>query len=491
MKLSTKLAAFAVSLLFASSVLADKPNVLFVMSDDLNTALSGYGHPECQTPNLDEFAKSAVSFSRAYCQFPLCGPSRASIMTGQYPDINGVTGNGGTVDPKRITLPKHFRNHGYWTGRVSKIYHMRIPGDLIEGTAGKDHQPSWMMTRNVTAMETMTPGKIVDYTNSEAPKVFPRERKLWREAHDNDNPYKMKLQARGQFAVVEVADKDAGLMADTMAADEAIELLRQRGESGQPFFLAVGFVRPHFPFVATDSSIARYDANQLKYPAFPANDFDDMPPQAIGVRMKFPEEDIKELRRGYFGAVSFMDQQFGRLIAELDRLKMRDDTIVIFVSDHGYLIGEHQMHKKSKLWEEAIHVPLMISAPGLKGGTRCKQLVELIDLYPTLTELAGLPAEPGAQGLSLVTLLKDPSSERPEKTDALIQVNNGFGLRSGKWAYMWYPAKKKDPEAAMLYDMERDPRQFANLVKDPKYAGRVEELHRRLKARIAIANSRD
>ena len=466
---------------------ATRPNVLFIMSDDLNTALSGYGHPECQTPNLDEFAKSAVSFARAYTQFPLCGPSRASIMSGQYPNANGVTGNGGTVDLSRVTLPKHFQNHGYWTGRVSKIYHMGIPGDIIEGKAGRDHAPSWKVTHNIMAMETMTPGKIVDYTNPDAPKVFPKERKIWQKAHDSDKPYKMKGQARGQFSVVEVADKDVGLMADTMAANKAIELLRQRGKSEQPFFLAVGFVRPHFPFVATDSSIAPYDADRLKYPAFPADDFEDMPPQAIGARMKFPEQDIKELRRGYFGAVSFMDQQFGRLMAELDRLKMRDDTIVIFVSDHGYLIGEHEMHKKSKLWEEAIHVPLMISAPGLKGGTRCDQFVELVDLYPTITELAGLPSEPGAQGLSLVTLLKDPFSGRPEKTSALIQVNNGFGLRSGKWAYMWYPAKKKDPEAAMLYDMEKDPKQFTNLVKDPKYADRVEKLHRLLMSRIARA----
>jgi len=491
MKRSTKLAALAAPFLFAGSAFADKPNVLFIISDDLSTALSGYGHPECQTPNLDEFAKSAVSFSRAYCQFPLCGPSRASIMTGQYPNCNGVTGNGGTVDPNRITLPKHFQNHGYWTGRVSKIYHMRVPGDLIEGTAGKDHQSSWKVTHNITAMETMTPGKIVDYSSPNAPKVFPRERKLWQQAHASKMPYKLKGQARGQFAVVEVADKDAGLMADTMAANEAIKMMRQLGESEQPFFLAVGFVRPHFPFVATDSSIAPYDAGQLKYPAFPADDFDDMPAQAIGARMKFPEQDIKKLRRGYFGAVSFMDQQFGRLMAELDQLKLRGDTIVVFVSDHGYLIGEHEMHKKSKLWEEAIHVPLMISAPGLQGGIRCRQFVELIDLYPTLTELAGLPAEPGTQGLSLVSLLKSPSSGRPKKTDALIQVNNGFGLRSGKWAYMWYPAKKKYPEAAMLYDMEKDPKQFANLVKDPKYADRVEKLHRRLKARIAHANIRD
>jgi len=484
---TTRMSA-ALSLLFLTSVaLAEKPNVLFIMSDDLNVALSGMGHPECKTPNLDEFAKSAVSFSRAYTQFPLCGPSRASIMSGQYPSMNGVKGNGGILDPERVTLPKHFQDHGYWTGRVSKIYHMGIPADIIQGTPGTDHAASWEVTHDIMALETMTPGKIVDYYSPEAPDVFAGERKRWQKAHDEGTPYTMPVEARGQFAVIEVADEDTGLMADAMATDEAIALLRERGESDDPFFLAVGFVRPHFPFVATDSSIAPYDADELEYPAFPSDDYDDIPPQAINAQMTFPEQEIKELRRGYFGAVSFMDQQFGRLMSELDGLGLRDETIVVFVSDHGYLIGEHEMHKKSKLWEEAIHVPLMISVPGEEGGTTCDQFVELIDLYPTLTELAGLPAEPGAQGESLTGLIKDPHSASRSKSDAFIQVGNGFGLRSEKWAYMWYPAKKKDPQAAMLYDMEEDPKQFTNLVSDPAHADRVELLHDRLMERIAMA----
>lgn len=467
-----------------------KPNVLFVISDDLNYTLSGLGHPECKTPHLDDFARNAVSFTRAYCQFPLCGPSRASIMSGRYPDANGVRSNGGTVDEARVTLPRHFQDHGYWSARVSKIYHMGIPIDIIQGTSGRDHPSSWNQTYDIMALESMTPGKIVDYLHPEAPEVFPEERRKWQRAEDRGAPYKMVDQARSQFAVIEVADENAGLMADTMAADRAIELLHERADDQRPFFLAVGFVRPHFPFVATDSSIAPYHADELEFPAFPENDFDDIPPQAINARQTFPEKAVTGMRRGYYGAVTFMDQQFGRLVEALDRLELRDNTIVVFLSDHGYLIGEHEMYKKSKLWEEAIHVPLMISVPGMKGGTRCDEFVELIDLYPTLTEFAGLPAEPGAQGLSLAGLMKDPASKRPEKADALIQVGNGFGLRSGKWAYMWYPAKKKDPEAAMLYDMEKDPKQFINLVDDATCRGTVSRLHERLMARIALAGDR-
>ena len=466
---------------------AESPNVLFVMSDDFSYALSGAGHPECQTPHLDEFAKSAVSFSRAYTQFPLCAPSRASLMSGQYPNVNGVSGNGGKLDPERVTMPKHFQNHGYWSARVSKIYHMGIPRDILEGTNGSDHEASWNERYNTPAMESMTPGKIVDYLNPDDPKVFPEERKRWKEAYAKGEPYKMVSQARSQYAVTEVADKDTALMADTMAANKAIELLEQRAEDKKPFFLAVGFVRPHFPFVSTDDTIAPYDANDLEYPAFPADDFDDIPPQAIDSRQAFPEQAVREMRRGYYGSITFMDEQFGRLMKELDRLELRENTIVVFVSDHGYMIGEHEMYKKAKLWEEAIHVPLMISVPGQEGGKTCDQFVELVDLYPTLAELAGLPPESGCQGLSLTSLLEDPASERIEKPDALIHVSKGYGLRTGKWAFMHYPPKKQDPEAFMLYNMEKDPKQFTNLARHPEYAGKVKELRARLRERLEAA----
>lgn len=483
------------SILFLLAVLAtagpllatDKPNVLFVMSDDLNFALSGHGHPECKTPHLDEFAKNAVSFTRAYCQFPLCGPSRASIMSGQYPSKNGVAGNGGTLDENRVTMPLHFQDHGYWSGRVSKIYHMGIPQDIIEGTNGGDHEASWTERHNTPALESMTPGKIVDYLNPDDPKVFAEERKRWKEAQAKGELYEMVPEARSQFAVIEIPDEDTGLMADTMAANKAIELLEARSTSDSPFFLAVGFVRPHFPFVSTESTIAGYEADDLRFPAFPDDDYDDIPPQAINAQMEFPDQSILELRRGYYGSVTFMDQQFGRLMEELDRLELRENTIIVFVSDHGYLIGEHEMHKKSKLWEEAIHVPLMISGPGISGGTTCDEFVELIDLYPTLSELAGLPIEPNCQGLSLTGLIDNPNSTRPEKTDALIQVSKGYGLRSGKWAFMHYPAKKKDPEAFMLFDMEKDPEQFTNLADDPVHAETMDRLKTRLDRRVAMA----
>ena len=281
-----------------AAVAAGQPNVLFIMSDDLNTALSGMGHPECKTPNLDEFAKSGVTFTRAFRQFPLCGPSRAAIMTGQYPLVNGVTGNGGQVDPQRVTLPRHFANYGYWTARVSKIYHMGIPGDIIEGKPGRDHAASWGETHNIAALETLTPGKVENVTEPDSPALYPAERAKWKNAQARGKPYKMPKPVRGDYAVVEVEDQNAHLLADTMAADRAIELLRQRADKPEPFFLAVGFVRPHFPFVSTHRTISLYRADQLAVPGSPEDDHTDMPAQSIGTVKEFDNEPIQRLRRG-------------------------------------------------------------------------------------------------------------------------------------------------------------------------------------------------
>ncbi len=467
---------------------ASKPNVLFVISDDLNYALGGLGHPESQTPNLDEFAKTGVSFTRAYCQFPFCGPSRASIMTGQYPLVNGVMRNGGKVDPDRVTLPWHFANHGYWSARVSKIYHMGIPVDVVQGTSGADHAASWQEAHNVRALETMTPGKLADYTHPDAADHYPAERAKWKTAAREGKPYRMHPSVRGDYAVLEVPDKDTHLLADAMAVDKALSLLKDRQGKAKPFFLAVGLVRPHFPFVSTVSSLKPYEARRMAYPEFPEDDHADMPAAAKGRMMDLKKDAVREVRRGYYGAVTYMDEQFGRLLAGLEELKLRENTIVVFVSDHGYLLGEHQMWKKGVLWNEATHVPLIISAPGKKQGARAHHIVELVDLYPTLAELAGLPPEPGAQGQSLVPLLEDPAAKLARR-DAWTTVAKGHGLRSGKWAFMWYPAGKRSKgEGFMLYDMEKDPRQFTNLAEKPGYAAIKAKLFKRLQNRVENKN---
>lgn len=481
--------AFFLHSLLAASCVAEsrKPNVLFIISDDLNVALSGMGHPECKTPHLDKFAESGVTFSRAYCQFPLCSPSRASIMSGQYPLVNGVKGNGGSVDPDRVTLPRHFANHGYWTARVSKIYHMGIPSAIVEGTPGKDHEASWAYTYNVKALEALTPGKAVDFLKPENTLKYPEERKKWFTANSTGSTYKFSSVARAQYASIEVADKNNHLLADTIATNKAIELLRSRKGQEQPFFLAVGLVRPHFPFIATEKAMGQYHASSLTIPEVPENDLTDVPTQASNSVLHFDESPLQQMRRAYYGAISYMDEQVGRLLAELDNLELRNDTIVVFVSDHGYLLGEHFMWKKAKLWEEAIHVPLIISVPKGGRGSSCEGFVELVDLYPTLADLAGLPADPGAQGHSLVKLLQNPE-QKLDRNDAFIQVANGYCLRTDRWAYMWYPkSSAKKEEGFMLYDMDRDPEQYKNLAGKEEFSAIQLQLHERLVLRIAAS----
>ena len=365
---------------------------------------------------------------------------------------------------------------------------MGIPGDIVEGNSGGDHAPSWSEFHNISALETLTPGKVENFTEPDAPAVYPAERAKWLAAQSAGTRYKMPGPVRGDYAVVEVEDQNVHLLPDTMTADKAIELLRKRVDQPEPFFLAVGFVRPHFPFVSPQSTVGRYTAGELAVPPLPKDDHADMPPQSYGKLMDFDDDATRKLRRGYYGAIGFMDRQVGGLLGELERLKLRDNTIVVFVSDHGYLLGEHRLWKKSRLWEEAIRVPLIISAPGKERGVKCDHIVELIDLYPTLSELAGLPAEPGTKGQSLARLLADPRAAL-KRDDAYIFTGGGHGLRSSKWAYMWYPAGKKDREGFMLYDMEKDPNQFTNLADLPEHAATRRTLHQRLLERIEHAKN--
>ncbi|VGO13428.1 Arylsulfatase [Pontiella desulfatans] len=488
--LGTVLSAMMLATLAIETIaVAAKPNVLFIMADDLNTALSGYGHPQCKTPNLDKLAKTGVSFTRAYCQYPICGPSRASIMTGQYPDKNGVLDNGGKVKKDRITLPRLFRDNGYWVGRAGKIYHLGVPGEVMGGLSASDHAPSWDYVYNLHAMESLTPGKAEDLTGEDSTSKYPELREEWKRR----KPGIKKLMIPGNHqgsdqVVVETAD-DNRLLADGMSADRAIELLRARAVDKKPFFLGVGFLRPHAPYVAPEKDFAQYDYREMKAPSVAEYAKADIPAQANGNDMQPDRTKRRKIRRGYYGSVSYMDRMVGRVLDELDRLGLRENTIIVFVSDHGYLLGEHNAWAKSKLWEESTRVPLIISAPGQSASAvECDHFVELVDLYPTVVELAGLPADTGTQGLSLAELLNTPQAVFGRQ-DAFIQVEGGYGLRSGKWAYMWYSATKKYEEGFMLFDMDKDPKQIRNLAANPEYAETRERLHQRLVERKESAKN--
>ena len=436
-----------------------KPNILLLMSDDLNSALSGFGHPQCKTPRLDALAKRGVRFENMHCQYPVCGSSRASLMTGLYPYTNGMLGNGGNLRknlPNVVTLSQLFRNNGYHAGRVSKIYHMGIPFEIIAGTADHDDAPSWDETVNIKAPEQNAPG----------------ERTEW-------SP---KDKSSQTFTGVEASTGDLE-HADGMAADAAIEFLKQNKD--KPFFLGCGFVRPHVPLVAPSKYFDRYDRDTMVAPEVPKGDLEDVPKiirnyKSID-RYGVTPELHKGLLEAYYASISYMDEQVGRVLKALDELGLRENTIVIFSSDHGYLLGHHHKFQKQHLFEESTRVPFILSVPWMtkSHGHASNKITELVDLYPTLAELAGLTPPANLQGQSLLPLLKNPTTKEWSKDLAFsISRSGGESIRTSKWRFTHWGFGAKGEE---LYDLKNDPNEFTNLARDPNYSGRLNQLKARLK----------
>ena len=438
-------------------VRADGPlqvrNVLFIMSDDLKASVLGcYGDKLCQTPNLDRLAERGVVFGRAYCQGLVCAPSRQSLMFSQYVGVRS----------KGPSMAEHFKVNGWYTARVGKIYHMRVPGDIIAGTNGKDHEPSWTERFNVPGREAHTPGRYALLNHN----VFTSKEE---DRQSTGDPHRM-------FVTVE-SDGDGTDQPDHKAATNAIELLR--AHRNEQFFLAVGFVRPHYPMVAPLDYFAPYSIDKITMPRTIPGDHDDIPKAGIAKTTsekcgisQYPDNQ-KRMWAGYYATVTFMDQQVGRLLDELDRLGLRDSTAVVFTSDHGYHLGEHEFWQKANLHEEVTRVPLIVSAPGRKTG-RAETLAELVDIYPTMCQLAGLPIPEGLAGRSLVPALDDPNAVVRE-----IAYSGGGGqraLRTDRWAYMSY-GKEGGEE---LYDMRKDPGQFNNLAGEAEHTSVLHSFRERL-----------
>lgn len=428
-------------------------NVLFIVSDDLKAGVLGcYGDKLCQTPNIDRLASRGVVFERTYCQGLVCGPSRQSFIFSRYVGTPG----------KGPSMAEHFKNHDWYTARVGKIYHMRVPGDIIAGTNGADHAASWTERFNCAGREAHTKGLYALLNKN----IVTKDEENRQSTGDPHRPY-----------VTVRTDTDGTDQPDHKAATKAIELLQAHKK--KPFFLAVGFVRPHYPMVAPPKYFDHYPISKIKLPKKVANDHDDIPAagmaratsQKIGID-KYPDN-IKRMWAGYYAAVTFMDEQVGRILDELDRLGLRDNTVVVFTSDHGYHLGEHDFWLKANVHEEVTHVPLIISAPGRKPG-RAATFAELVDIYPTVTQLAGLPIPENIVGRSLVPALEDPKAVIREF--AYSGGGQQRSLRSNRWAYMSY-GKKGGEE---LYEMQSDPGQFVNLAKDPRHTDVVKKFRERL-----------
>ncbi|MBX7207673.1 MAG: sulfatase-like hydrolase/transferase [Verrucomicrobiaceae bacterium] len=424
-------------------------NVLYIVSDDLNVSLGCYGNPVVKSPNIDKLAARGVRFDRAYCQFPLCNPSRSSFLTGRKPNATTVLNNAKVFRdsiPDTVTIGQLFQQKGYDVARVGKLYHYGVPTQI--GTDGLDDKPSWQHVVN--------------------PK-----------GHDKDVEDEIFSLVPGQFGgtLSWFNDKSDKPQTDDLGATEAIKLLEQNKD--KPFFLAFGCFRPHTPYVAPKKYFDMYPLASIPLPAQPKS-LDGIPDLAITTKKEEAamSDDLKrQAIQAYYAATSFMDAQVGRVLDALDRLKLTDKTIVVFHSDHGYHLGERNMWQKQSLFEESIRVPLIFAGPGVKAkGGVVKAPVELLDVYPTVAHLAGFESPKYLDGRTLRPALNNPDAKT--KGIAFSQVQRqggkpGLSIRTEKHHFISW---NYGEDGEQLYDVVADPRESKNLVADAASAQTLQQM---------------
>ena len=419
------------------SVSAKKPNVLFIAIDDMNDWVGAYGgHPQVQTPHMDKLADRGVLFSNAHCQAPICNPSRVSLILGKLPSTTGMyflAPNFRTVDGTKNeeTLFQYFRKHGYYAATMGKIFHGpvdEVSFDHIENSRG------WRKL-----------DQKIRYT-------LPGSHPGW------------------DWAEVDVPDEE---MRDYKTAEWAAGVLPELALKEEPFFLAVGFALPHVPIYASKKWFDLYPLGSVQLPASRPDDRDDLPEIAkqltlnpTGPRHEWMVEsdEARHAVRAYLAANSFVDSLVGMVLAGLETSGEADDTVIVLWSDHGFHLGEKLRWAKRTLWEETTRVPLIISAPGLSKGERTNRPVGLIDLFPTLTDLCGLPDRSDLEGVSLKPLLRNPDAKWDRPALCTFGPNN-HSLRSERWRYTVYADGSEE-----LYDHQTDPNEWTNLAADPQFA---------------------
>jgi len=463
-----------------------RKNVLFIVCDDLNTHVSPSGYDAVKTPTLAKFASEAMTFNRAFCQYPVCGPSRASFLNGLYPQSSGVIDNKADIRqtrPGTVSIPQFFKQNGYWTGSVGKVFH----------SPRHEHgEIAW--------------NEFLRFQNDELPVVtaarekfeaengsieLKKNRKAWRTL---EKKAKSRLGAQtppgyGPSGLTDAQHKDG------KNARQVAKWLRERSYGDRPFFMACGIQKPHVPFLAPQQYFDLYPKSEIVYKSDPKNLWDTLPRRAMNTRFKeFGFEFAKEddaLRRDYMQAyhacVSFIDAQVRLVFDTLKESGQWENTIVIFTSDHGYHLGDHFLWGKVTLFDIGAKVPFIIHAPGLtKPGTKSDAMVELIDIYPTLAQLTGLTPPKHLQGISLRPLLDHPE-RRGKKKYAYSIVTRGkemsYALRNQRWRY------GKWPDGEELYNLTRDPQEKKNLAGRDDLSARLGEFRKVLKAKQEFAAS--
>ncbi|MEX2212499.1 MAG: sulfatase [Phycisphaeraceae bacterium] len=453
---------FAPAPLFA----ADKPNILLILVDDLKPSLGAYGDKWVHSPNLDRLAARGMRFDMAYCNQAVCAPSRNNLLTGARSTSLGIYSLGTNfrkAAPNAVTLPQYFKQHGYHSAGIGKVFHI--------GHGNTNDEASWSVPFH--------PDKVIDYVLPESTDgQLTREEALF-----SNKP------ARGlpRGAAWEKADVEDGAYADGRIAAEGIKRLQAYKESKRPFFLALGFTKPHLPFCAPRKYWDLYDPAKLPMPEvtkpplgapgfagktiMELNQYKpvpDNPPLTIDM--------TRTLIHGYYAALSYMDAQVGRVLDELDRLALDKNTIIVLWGDHGYHLGDHGMWTKHTNYEQANRIPILFVTPQLKGavkpGSSTKSIVETVDIYPTLCELAGLPAPKGPQpidGRSLVPVLKDPSVVvRSHAYHCFPRRVMGRAIRTERYRLVEWKGIDAGTDTAEyeLYDYESDPLETKNWAKE-------------------------
>ncbi len=484
------------ALLIAGSVQAiERPNVVFIAVDDLRPELGAYGKDYIKSPNIDRLAKEGVTFDRAYVQQAVCSPSRTSVMTGARPDTTKVwdlVTSFRVAMPDVVTLGQHFKQSGYFVQGMGKLYH----GNLND-------EKTWSVPwQNPEAVKYALPENVLLEDRLKNSKVAVKAKKKSDLPPDPDGPPSSGVNMRGP--AFEGADVPDNTFTDGKVAELAVASLREMSKKKEPFFLAVGFIKPHLPFVSPKKYWDMYDPSKIE---LATNKFrpKDAPEFAVlaggeirnyyGIpETSIPDDMARKLKHGYYAAISYTDAQVGKVLDELERLGLRKNTIVVLWGDHGWKLGEHEAWTKHSNMEIDTHAPLLMSAPGMKSaGTHSKALVELVDIYPTLVELAGLPLPAHLEGTSFKPLLDNP--QLSWKAGAFSQYPRSAAVAGGK-AIMGYSmvneryritqwvlrADLSKVVAVELYDHQSDPQENQNIAQKPENAALLKKMQDALNA---------
>lgn len=495
-----------------------KRNVLFISTDDCCSRLGIYGNP-IKTPNLERLAKSSVRFDRAYCQYPWCSPSRTSLLTGLAPDTTRVydlTTHFREALPEAVTLPQAFLNDGYFTARAGKIYHYGNPGQI--GTSGLDDPPSWNETANPAGVDHVKEEVLlINFTPQNRQKLRvdggkkdvvsplrdPRDQRpgTW---PGEGNPVGARVPGDdgwGSSIAMYESASNPQLHTDYLVADAAIAILEnRRKQPNDPWFIGVGFYKPHVPWIVPSQYFDMYPLEEIRATPFSPDEMHIAPQWAYFARTPNFGMNIRECRqaiRAYYAAATFMDANVGRVIDALQRLGLAENTTVVFWADHGWQLGEHGQWEKQTLFEPAARVPLLIGGAGVEAaGQACPRTVEHLDIYPTLMELCSLRGAPSdLHGQSLVPLLSNPNASwnRPAISQIYRRGGSppwgfpnapqggvmGYSIRTERYRYTFW---KEGSEGEELYDYEVDPRELRNLATDRHSAALKGRLRANLEA---------